>query len=305
MALASAFCGAMAAMLARKIMKYCGQSPDEYIPIHYSILTAMLIPFLPFFYKLNLTPTTGALLCLLYILDLFGNYFYLKSFALQRVYKISAISATAPIFSLMLYPVLGAALGISLSMAQIAGVLVIVLGLVIINFKRRPREENGDIVSETGLFYNLDLAAHQLKDSMKTRKTLYPVLAAMFMGFSVYLMKYLFNVGATNPYTYYTTRNIVFMVVFLFWLQPNFKEFLGTFENIKWLFIRGIFVIGQWLLLLYAIQLGNPVVSKALGDTIPIFVVVFSYLIWKNRMKPRKILGTVIVVIGVALMTLF
>ena len=305
LALISAFCGSMANMLARKIMKYCGNAPEEYIPIHYSIITVMLLPFLPFFYKLELNYFSTFMLIMVYVIDLFANYFYLKSFEIQRVYKISILVSTAPLFSLLLYPFLGSAMNLNITEYDFLGILITILGIIIINYKKKEQVDDMEgLQEETGFFRNIAEFWKDRIGSFKKKKMIYPLAAAALMGISVYFMKYLFVSGTTNPYTYYTTRNMIFMLTFLFWMKPNFKEFLGNGENIKWLFFRGAFVIGQWLLLLYAIQDGNPILSKAIADTIPIFVVILSFVIWKVKLRPRKIVGILISLIGVSIITL-
>lgn len=303
LALLSAISGATANTLARKITKYCGNSPEEYIPVHYTVLSALLLPFLPLFLHVDLNLKTGVLLLMLYVMDLFANYFYLKSFEIQRTYKISIIIATAPLWGLLAYPFFQNILNLKLSGYDFVGIIITIIGLFILSYRTSDDTLNLSH-EESGIFY---LIAHNLRrvpKRIRKKKIFYPLMSAILMGVSIYILKYLFVEDAINPYTYYTSRNIVFMIIFLLWLKPNFKDFLSIEGNIKWVTFRSIFVIAQWLGLLYAISLGDPLIAKALSDTIPLFVIVISYIIWHVRLRPHKIIGILVSTIGIMIVTI-
>lgn len=318
LALASAAAGAVATSLGRKVMKYLGNSPEDYMPVHYAVLTAALLPGLVFFFHLELTPLLAGVFLMALFLDGLGNYFYIRSFQRQHAHRISVIMALSPVFGIMVLPFLGPlAKGNMLDWGQAGGIAVILAGLVVMSGEWTRRSEVADdemgiaTADRLGTVYSLssfrdrmESAAHQVSDAARQlnhRRIKFPVAAAALLGVNALLMKFLFTGGAMNPYTYYTLRCAALALVFTLLFRPNFKEFLGTGENAKWTWLRAGFVAAQWLLMLYAISLGNPLVASAISGTVPLFVVIIAFLVWKVKVRWYEMLGTLIVVAGVVL----
>ena len=66
---------------------------------------------------------------------------------------------------------------------------------------------------------------------------------------------------------------------------------------------RAIIVIGQWLFLLYALQIGNPALVKTVSDTSPLFVILIVFLLGKEKITVPKIIGSIAVMIGLVLIS--
>jgi len=66
---------------------------------------------------------------------------------------------------------------------------------------------------------------------------------------------------------------------------------------------RSTLVIAQWMFMLYALQLGNPVIVKAVSDTSPLFVIVLAGLFLKEKFTSLKVVGAIIVIGGLILLT--
>ena len=64
---------------------------------------------------------------------------------------------------------------------------------------------------------------------------------------------------------------------------------------------RLAFVIAQWLLLLAALQRGNPAVVKTLADTSPLFVVPLAGAVLGEKVGLRQALGATLTVAGMVL----
>lgn len=74
-----------------------------------------------------------------------------------------------------------------------------------------------------------------------------------------------------------------------------------TKKTYGFIFTRGLFVIGQWVLLYYALTLGSTGVAVTLGNITPIFVLFLSIFFLNERSNWKKILAAV-AVLGVSLM---
>jgi len=72
-------------------------------------------------------------------------------------------------------------------------------------------------------------------------------------------------------------------------------------DTILFSLVRLVFVIAQWLALLVALDLGNPASIKALSDASPLFVILLSGAVIKERTNRWQALGAIVVLAGIAL----
>ncbi|MEW6650981.1 MAG: EamA family transporter, partial [Chloroflexota bacterium] len=113
----------------------------------------------------------------------------------------------------------------------------------------------------------------------------------------------LFDTDAINAYTYYLIRAAMIGLVAGMVLKARFswlnKGFAFQIAG------RLLFVIGQWLALLTALQLDHPAVVKAVADLSPLFVLGFSWGVLREKPGKTQIFGVVMIVLGAVLLTLF
>ena len=127
----------------------------------------------------------------------------------------------------------------------------------------------------------------------------YPLLAALLFGVNVFPVRTLMANGWTNPYTYYLLRALLVALMTGMALRPRLGWLSGT-RVIK-LGGRLVFVIAQWLLLLAALEKGNPAVVKTLADTSPLFVVALAGTVLGEKVGWRQVVGALLTVAGMVL----
>lgn len=122
------------------------------------------------------------------------------------------------------------------------------------------------------------------------KDTLFPALLASFLFWiSAIPTKYLLDdLSVINAPTLYMFRAafiaLLSILIFDFSIQNISKK------QYRIIFIRGIFVIIQWVLLYYALSLWNAGVTITLWNITPIFVFILGILILKEKITIRKIL---------------
>jgi drug/metabolite transporter (DMT)-like permease len=63
------------------------------------------------------------------------------------------------------------------------------------------------------------------------------------------------------------------------------------------MFIRGLFAIGQWILLYYAMTLGNTGTAITIGNITPIFVLFISIIFLKEKFNWKKALAALAILV--------
>ena len=112
----------------------------------------------------------------------------------------------------------------------------------------------------------------------------------------MFLIKKLFAGNYLNPYTFYLIR--AFFISGISWMITRPK--LGWVNEISLVLTAGrlIFVIGQWLFLLSALKVGHPAVVKAISDLSPMVVVMFSWILLREKPSLMQILGMTVILAG-------
>jgi drug/metabolite transporter (DMT)-like permease len=121
-------------------------------------------------------------------------------------------------------------------------------------------------------------------------------MSSLLLGISAVPSKYLLTtLQATNAPTLYMFRAALIGIFALFlFRQPVIEYDLKTFRII---FIRSLFVIGQWILLYYALTLGSAGVAVTLGNITPVFVLALGSIFLKERLDWKKGLAAVAILI--------
>lgn len=266
-AIASALFAAIANVLARVLLK--GLKAKNIVGINFLTMAATLLVLSPLFYKFEATPKSMVLLTMVAIIDTLGNYFYFKTF------EKSEASVATPILSIA--PVVTFALG-WVFLDDAVSIFTFALSLAIV----------GLII---WFSYDKD-SFHQFK-----KDTLKPALAAAFLfGISAIPAKMLLTGGEIiNAPTLYMYRAALIALFSLFFFNFQIKDI--SLKQYRLIFVRGLFVIAQYLLLYYALARGSAGVTVTLGNITPIFVFILGVLFLSEKLTYKKALTAVAVLI--------
>jgi drug/metabolite transporter (DMT)-like permease len=125
---------------------------------------------------------------------------------------------------------------------------------------------------------------------------LMPLLSAFLFGSSVYLAKYILNSALANPFSYYYIRAPLIAACSALMLRPNLHWI--TPRRLALTAGRSLFVIAQWLAFLYAVDLGNAALVKAVSEITPLFVLLLSAVLFKEKLTSLKLIGAGLIVAG-------
>jgi drug/metabolite transporter (DMT)-like permease len=278
--LASALFGAISNILAKVVMGF--SHSRNYIAVNFAIIFLLLIPFAPFFFSLQFSLRALMLVFWAVFLDGLANYFYFKAFEINDSVTASVFLSLSPLFTLLLLPMVDVGQGQFVPIDGL-GVLSIVLGIVLLN-----RELQSGITLSIRTYYFQALWV--------------PMLASFLFGANIYLIKFIFDQDVANAFSYYFLRAFIIAVMMWAILRPNFdwvsRKRLGIAAG------RSGLVILQWMMFLYALDRGQPVIVKAVSDTSPLFVLVFGFLFLKESFTWRKVIGAFFVIGGLGLLTI-
>lgn len=278
--LASALFGAMSNVLAKLVMGFA--NARDYIAVNFAIIFFLLIPFAPFYFSLESSLSAIGTVLAASMIDGLANYLYFKAFEINDSVTASIFLSLSPLFSLLLLPFLNLG-SFGFSILDALGVVLIVMGIVILNWELQGKR-------------------HSSQRAKKRRFWGAPILASFLFGTNIYLIKFIFNQGFVNAYSYYFIRAFIIALLMIVALKPNLNwispKRLGLATG------RSSLVITQWMLMLSALQLGNPAIVKAASDTSPLFVILIAFLFLKEQISKSKILGAAIVIVGLIVLSI-
>lgn len=277
--LSSAFLGAVSNLTSRSLMRRV--RPWDYIPVNFLLMAAMMLPGVPFLWQFEGGWRTLLILGGTVILDTLGNYLYFRAFEINNAATASALLSLSPLFTLLLTGV--AALAPMPGWQTALAVLFIVSGIVVLQHEISA----GDGVAN-------------LKNHGHPAQWLAPLGAALIFGATILPASYLFKQHLTNPYTYYFLRSLLIALLAQVFFRPNYHWLIRTLLPVT--LGRAAVVLAQWLLLLYALQGGDPAMVKAVSDVSPLFVLLFGSLFLQEKITHRKAAGVLGIVIGLGLL---
>lgn len=277
--LLSALLGAGANLMARSLMRRV--PPRDYLPVNFMLMALMMLPGVPFFWQFE----GGWLTCLILggtvLLDILGNFLYFRAFEMNNAATASAILSISPLFTLLLSGL------VTVSPApgwfDILAVVFIVTGVVVL----QREMVTGD--TGTSPTRNRNLI-----------RMLAPLGAAMIFGATILPVKYLFSNQSINPCTFYFLHSSLTALLAQLFLRPDYRWL--TRSTLPLTAGRAAVVLVQWLLLLFALQGGNPAVIKTVSGSSPLFVLFFGSLFLHEKITRRKAAGVIAMVIGLALL---
>jgi len=274
MAVISAASEAITNLLARKLVRFA--PTRDLVTANFLCMGIILLPAAPFFWQFHLSWPAIGFFALAASVDAAANIFYFRSFEVLPAVTASAILALSPLFSLLLYPFLSG--GKPLTVVSVLGIMIVVAGLILLT----RGTTNGTLLSWK-----------------QAREMGFPLLAAILFGVNIYPMRIILDAGWMNPYTYFLLRAFFIALVTFFVLRPKWNWVTG--KRLAGLSGRVLFGITQWLLLLGALEIGNPAVVKTLADMSPLFVMALSWLILREPVGGWQAFGAVLTLSGMVL----
>ncbi|PIN80499.1 hypothetical protein COV16_00855 [Candidatus Woesearchaeota archaeon CG10_big_fil_rev_8_21_14_0_10_34_8] len=267
LAILAAIFGAIANILARTLLKEI--KSRDILGINFLIMTATLVIFSPKFYYLNLTYYSLFLLLSVAIIDLFANYFYFKSFEKSEASFITPLLSLAPAFAFIFSFII---IGELVSMHQ----LLLAFGIIALI-----------------IVFSYDFSK---KFVINKKMLINAVIASFLFGLSAIPSKILLtSLNAINPPTLYMVRGSIIGICGLIFFSSNIKRI--TISQYRLIFVRGLFVIVQWLLLYFALIKGSIGVTMTLVNTTPIFVFILAIFILKEKPTLKKVISAALILL--------
>lgn len=259
-AVASAFLGAIATILARTLLRNI--RAQDILSINFFIMAIVLLLLSPLFYTFNASMLTMGLVLLIALIDTAANYFYFKTFEQTDASVASPLLSLAPAFTFFFSWILLSDTTRASSLVASFAILALIL------------------------VFSIDFSHF----SAFKRITLWPaIISSILFGLSAIPAKYLLDdLHAINAPTLYMFRAgfIALFAVLVF----NFSVASLSTKQIRIIFFRGLIVISQWILLYYALTLGNAGSVITLGNITPIFVFLLSVLFLKEKPTLKKVM---------------
>ncbi len=258
-AVASALFASIANILARTLLK--DLKSQSVLGINFLTMAATLALLSPLFYKFSVTPKSIALVILIAFIDMLANFFYFKTFEKTEASVATPLLSLAPAFT-FLFGWLFLNDTVSLGTYILAGVIIVLVIIFSSDFKSLTKFRSA---------------------------TLKPALSAsLLFGISAIPSKYLLNsLRLVNVPTLYMLRAGLIALFALIIFGFPITE-IST-KQYRIIFLRGLFVISQWLLLYYALTLGNAGVTVTLANITPIFVFLLAAVFLRERLTFRKV----------------
>lgn len=266
-AIISALLGSIASILTRTLLK--DLKSRDILGINFLTMGATLLVISPLFYSFHPSIKAVILLILVAMIDTLANYFFFKTF------EQAEASVAAPILSL-------------------APIFTFIFAWLIL----------GDTVKITTYFFSFLILAGIIVASSDfdnfsyfRKNTLQPaILSSLLFGLSAIPSKYLLStMHAINAPTLYMFRaELIALFALLFFNFP--LKTIGA-RQYRLIFFRGLFVIGQWILLYFALSQGSAGITVTLANITPIFVFILGAIFLGEKPTIKKVLASVLVLV--------
>jgi uncharacterized membrane protein len=266
----SAFAGAVAAVLARRILTRT--SSAELLGLNFAVIAVTMLPFAPFVMQLDVTGRNVWYLAAIIVVDAAAN------FALFEAIRRSPLAAALP--TLALVPAFSLLFAFWFFPNDLSGLIVVgaINGIALIAFlqHRSAKTDNPKSNDEP------DQPAPQ----SRTPAVAVALLAAMLFGLTANLSKVLLAETTTNPFGLYWVRAIGIAAIGLLIARPARPS-----QLLQPIFRRGVWVIAQWISFLAALGAGSIVAVTTLAYMLPVWGVGLAYFWLAERPKRVEVIA--------------
>jgi drug/metabolite transporter (DMT)-like permease len=267
LAVGAALFGSIANILARTLLK--DLKSKDILGINFLTMGVTLVLISPLFYKFTPSYLTFGLIILIAVIDTIANYFYFKTFEQTEASIATPVLSLAPGFTFLFGWLV---LGNIVSFQTYFLAALIIAGTV---------------------FFSIDFKNYKKFHTTTLKPAL---ISSLLFGISAIPAKILLtNLHAINAPTLYMFRaGFIALFALLFF---NFNVAHITIHQFRRIFLRGLIVITQYILLYTALSLGSAGVTLTLGNITPIFVFIFSIIFLKEKPTLKKILTASLILI--------
>lgn len=266
--LVSAICGAVATSISKSIVDRTGAR--QLTVLTFAFIVLLMAPFAPAFFQVTDLALFLPLMLLITATDATGNLLFFTALDADDVSKVTALAALSPLFTAILVPLV---LPTHFGAGVVAATVAIVMSVYVI--------ETGELGS--------------IGEDIRRKETLYVLASALLFGFSALPMRFMLTeLSLTNAPTLYWLRAAMITTVLLAVLRPSF----GHIDRRTYGIIAGkcLFVITQWVLMLFALGRFNVITTKALAQTVPVFVFVIAYEELGEAFNIHRLAGILLIV---------
>jgi len=279
LAIGSAIFAAISNILAKKLLSDI--EAKDVLGLNFLLMTGTLAILSPWFFEFNISkqfynsiPIAVPLVVMTSIIDLFGNYYYFKSFEKCDASSVTPILSISPGFVFILSWL---CLNDKVNIIQLTFAVIVIFCIII------------------------------MSSNTNTKNRKYDVLPALFASFlfalSAIPSKYLLANDLINPPTLYEIRAGIIGLVSVMYFGSGIEKLNNL--HFRKLFIRSLFVIVQWIFLYASLIKGSAGIAITLSSTAPVFVLLFSCLFLKEIVSLKKILCALMVLIMAILINIY
>ena len=278
LAVFSAFAGAVAALLAKRLLGSIQSS--KFVGPNFLIIFAMLLPLAPFVFHFDATSRSVALLSAIIAIDIAANWALFESIRRADLAQVVPALGLVPVFAIAVAVVIFPADADAL---RILFALAVVLGTVTLQV--------------------IDTRALTRSASSPTGHRAYGAIAialgsSLAFGISANLSKLLLDASSdmTNPYTLYFLRAAGIGAVMTLYA----RGFSAVRHHVAPIAARATFVILQWLTFLTAIRAADVISVTTLANLTPVLAGIGSALFLKEQWNWRRTSAVALAFVGSA-----
>jgi len=264
----SALCLAIVNVFLKKLSEKV--SSRELAPISFFLAFITMLIFSPFYFHFEYSLRMVIILFMIFIFDAIANYLYYHAIENCEVTYASVFMSLSPVFTLLIFTIFINAV----SLKTLICIIGIILSIYVLNLDHRS--------SLIEPFVSISKDKHYLG-----------LLNAIFVGVSAVLTKVVFSEAIINPPTLYLFRSLIIFFIISIMFNPRPKKI--NFNIIISAWVRVLFIIANFLLYLYAILLGNVVVASTVSSIYPVFVLIFSYFMFKEKITIEKFAAIILI----------
>lgn len=270
-AISSAIFSAIANIMARYLVK--DKRAQNFVPVNFLTMAVTLIVFSPFFYSFKFTLFSLSTIILISFIDTFGNYFYFKTFEKSEASAATPLLAISPFFTFILGWIF---INDTISLKSFITMLIIVLMVIYFSFENKSEK-----ISTKKIAFNKEM--------------LNPLFSSVIFGATAIPIKFLLTTGYFNAPTLFMFRSSFIALFSLLFFKFSIKEI--SISQFRIIFIRGLSVITQYILLYLAFTRLNIGVASTLGNITPIFVFIFSIFFLKEKPNLKKLFLCILILL--------
>lgn len=272
--LLSAVLGAVATSISKQIVG--AVNPQRLTTLTFAAVVLVMAPFAPWFFQLSSLAVVVPVMVAISLFDAVANLLFFTALDMDQVSRVTALAATSPLWT---------AIVSSIVFPSQAGPVAFIATCAIV----------------LGVYLIETDAGVRFRDQFLRKETYYVVVSAIVFGATTIPMRLLMTEwGLINAPTLYWIRAMIIAGVLMVALRPAVRELEARLHGI--IVVKAAFVALQWTLMLYAVSRFNVVLSKALSQTVPVFVAIIAWSVLDEPLTARNIVAIGLIVSVVILL---